>query len=276
MGPSCVSNPAVSPTDDVVGAGALDGRRDRRLVVQARHVADAHGVAGSELEAEEVLERAGQSRAPFVGGHAGELDVVDQDPAGVRLVELGEQFHQRRLACAVLADDGDDSAGGQFEIHIVQHEAIGPGISERDVLEADALGEAGGHGQVGRRDERRRRSPRARRAVWRRPSRCRAGNRSRRPWRRCRPTSATRPPAPATRRPPTHGGPRTRRRPRRRRRRRKPPRPACATQPNPNGPPTPDRTSAPTPARRSVAKRSPMPITRTSLPGVAVVAVVNR
>src|SRR5207245_1570062 len=64
------------PNDDVVGAGAADGRHDRGLVVQPRHVADAHGVAGAELETEEVLEGAGQPRAPQVGGHAGELDAV--------------------------------------------------------------------------------------------------------------------------------------------------------------------------------------------------------
>ena len=142
------------PTDDVVGAGAADGRHDRGLVVQPRHVADAHGVAGPELEAEEVLERARQPRAPLVRGHAGQLDAVHQDPAGGRLVELGEELHQRRLAGAVLADDGDDRAGGQLEIHIVQHQALGAGIGERDVLEADAVSEPRGHGQVGRCDQR--------------------------------------------------------------------------------------------------------------------------
>ncbi len=111
-------------------------------------------MAGLELEPEEVLERAGQPRAPFVGRHAGQLDAVDQDPARVRLVELGQEFDERRLAGAVLADDGDDRAGRQFEIYVVQHEPIGSGIGERDMLEADALREARGHGPVGRGDER--------------------------------------------------------------------------------------------------------------------------
>ena len=38
---------------------------DRRLVVEPRHVAEADRLAGAELEAEEVLERAGQALAPL-------------------------------------------------------------------------------------------------------------------------------------------------------------------------------------------------------------------
>ena len=64
VGPSWVSSPAGSCVDHVVGAGPVDRRADRRLVVEPRHVAQADGVPGAELEPEEVLERAGQPRAP--------------------------------------------------------------------------------------------------------------------------------------------------------------------------------------------------------------------
>src|SRR5690349_19354996 len=52
--------------DDIVGAGAADGGGDRNLVVETRHVADADTVTRRELEAEEILERAGEFRAPRV------------------------------------------------------------------------------------------------------------------------------------------------------------------------------------------------------------------
>ena len=72
-------------------------------------------------------------------------------------------------------------------------------------------------------------------------------------------------------------GPTTPRRPRRRRtRRRRPPRPACATRHSPIAPRPPAGTSAPTPPGGGPTRRSPMPVTRTSLPGGAVVAVANR
>ena len=143
--------PRDQPADDVAGAGPAEGRHDRGLVVQPWHVADPHAVAGPELEAEEVLKRPRQPRAPLVRGHAGQRNAVNQDPAGGRFVELGEKFHQRRLARAVLAYDGDDVAGGQIEVHVVQHKAVGPGVGERDVLEADAPCDPRRHRQVGRR-----------------------------------------------------------------------------------------------------------------------------
>ena len=147
VGPSCVSRPDGRRDDDVVGAGALDGRDDGRLVVQARHVAEADGLARAELEAEEVLERAGQARPPLVGGHAGERRVVDEDRARRRLVHLRQQLDQRRLAGAVLADDGDDRAGRQRQRHVVEHQARRARVGERHVLEADAAASAGGTGR---------------------------------------------------------------------------------------------------------------------------------
>ena len=45
------------PIHDIVGTGAANGGDDGGLVVEPGHITDAHGVAGPELEAEEVLER---------------------------------------------------------------------------------------------------------------------------------------------------------------------------------------------------------------------------
>ena len=122
VGPSCVSRPDGRRATTSSAPRAIDGRDDRGLVVQARHVAEADRLAGAELEAEEILERAGQPRAPLVGRHARERRVVHEDRARRRLVHLREQLDQRRLAGAVLADDGDDRAGGQRQRHVVEHE----------------------------------------------------------------------------------------------------------------------------------------------------------
>ena len=216
VGPSCVSRPDGSRATTSSAPARSTAVDDRRLVVQARHVAEADGVARAELEAEEVLERAGQPRAPLVGRHARQRRVVDEDRARRRLVHLRQQLDQRRLAGAVLADDGDDRAGGQRQRHVVEHEARRARVGERHVLEADAAGAA--RRAPADRPTRRAtpRSPRARRGAASRPSRSRAGIRSRRPSRRCRPTGASRRRAPAARRRPARAGPTTRTRPRRR------------------------------------------------------------
>ena len=74
--------PRRQPLDDVAGAGPLDGAGDGRLVVETRLVADADGVAGGQLEAEEVLERAGQAGPPRRRRDRRQVDAVDGDPPG--------------------------------------------------------------------------------------------------------------------------------------------------------------------------------------------------
>ena len=65
----------------------------------------------------------------------GEVDAVDLDAPRGRVVEPGQQLDQGGLAGAVLADDGHDGAGGQVEGDVVEHEAVGPGVAERHVVE---------------------------------------------------------------------------------------------------------------------------------------------
>src|SRR5690348_1183315 len=56
--------------DDIGCTRALDGRTYGDRVIHARNVAYAHRVLGTELELVEILERAGEPRAPRVGVHA--------------------------------------------------------------------------------------------------------------------------------------------------------------------------------------------------------------
>ena len=75
---------------------------------------------------------------------------------------------------------------------------------------------------------------------------------------------------------PARAGRTIRTRPRRHRRSRRSPRPARATTPSPSARAATGPYQRSHAARRSAIRRSPMPVTRTSLPGGAVVAMVNR
>ncbi len=59
--------PERQPCDHIFGARPSDGGGDGRPIVEAGEVADADGVSGAEFEAEEILERAGEARAPLRG-----------------------------------------------------------------------------------------------------------------------------------------------------------------------------------------------------------------
>ena len=259
--------PGRQPLDHVVRSGPLDGRDHRGLVVEAGHIADAHGMARPELEPEEILKRAGEPRPPFVGAHAREVDAIHQDATAGRLVQPAQELHERGLAGAVLADDGDHRAGLQIQADIVEHAALRARIGEGHVLEADALRRAAPAPAHRRARPATRRSPRARPGAASRRARSRAGSRSRPPWRRCTPTAASPRPAPAAHCPGV----------------------ACEPEETNTTAPTyaapkiahasvchsalPQRAAATGPyqrshaSRRSATSRSPMPVTRTSLPG---------
>ena len=138
-GPSWVSRPVGQPVDDVLGAGPRDGRLGGRPVVQPVEVPDPDRLLGTQLEAEEVLEGAGQAVPPQGHGHRREVDAVDLDAPRGRVVEPGEQLDQGGLPGAVVTDDGDDSTGGQVEGDVVEDQAVGPGVAERHVVERDPV-----------------------------------------------------------------------------------------------------------------------------------------
>ena len=118
---------------------------------QPGEVADPDAVERTQLEAEEVLERAAQPGPPLRHRQRGQVDAVDLDAPAVGRVHPGEQLDQRGLAGAVLADDGDDRAGGQVEADVVEHQPVGARVAERHVVEADAVVEAVGRRAVGAR-----------------------------------------------------------------------------------------------------------------------------
>ena len=253
-------------------------RRRRRRAAARRRARPTWRAA--QLEAEEVLERAGQARrATRRPACAPASAPSTRMRAARRLVELGQQLDQRRLAGAVLADERDDRAGRQVEVDVVEHQPLGARVGERHVVEADAVVRAGrapagrrsatsdggvvlepgqapgavepdaaqeadladGRADVGRQPRARRRAPAAR-----------------------RPAAASRPDGHE------HDGADVGQR-------RTPPTPACATARCAQRAAR-DRAvpRAPTPRGARATSAAPMPVTRTSLPGGAVVAVTNR
>ena len=97
------------PRDDIASAAAIDGRPHGRTHRRCAARRRGRRSAGRGTRSG----RSPETPRPFAiamrsAEHARERHVVDQDGTCRRLVHLGEQFDQRRLAGAVLADDGHD------------------------------------------------------------------------------------------------------------------------------------------------------------------------
>jgi hypothetical protein len=141
LGPSWVSRPRRSarPRRRLPRGRPRRRSRARRRAAAGRR---APRCGARQLEAEEVLEGAGQARAP--GLHRHRARGRRRRPGcgrARRLVEAAEQLHQGRLAGAVLADDRDHAPGFELEVDVLEHQAVGAGVGERHALQADALGE---------------------------------------------------------------------------------------------------------------------------------------
>ena len=87
-------------------------------------------VAQRQLEAHEVLEHGGDAAPPVVEVEPAQVDAVDLDRAAGRVVQPAQQLGQRRLAGAVLADDGQRPPGRDREVEPVEHERPA-GVAER-------------------------------------------------------------------------------------------------------------------------------------------------
>ena len=92
-----------------------------------------------EVVAHEVLEDDAHAAAQLLEVVFAEVVAVEQDAALVRVVEPGQQLHQRRLAGAVLADQRHHLARLQGEAEMADRPALGAGIDEADILEHEAV-----------------------------------------------------------------------------------------------------------------------------------------
>ena len=111
-------------------------------VLQYRHVA----------EEAQVLERA---RDPAlddeVRRQTGDVLAEEQDVPAVGRVHAGDQVEERRLAGAVRADQGDDAAGLDAEVHVLDRGDAAEGLEQLLDLEHRRSGlelARGGHAQI--------------------------------------------------------------------------------------------------------------------------------
>ena len=77
-----------------------------------------------QVVVDEVLEDRAEPPLPRRGREAPDVDAVDRDPAGLRLVQAREQLHERRLAGAVQPDDRERAAGGNRQVEVAQDEPV--------------------------------------------------------------------------------------------------------------------------------------------------------
>src|SRR6185436_13429312 len=107
----------ITPSQDGVeareirGAGVRergeDGGVRRGIRLGARCSLRRDVVAQWQLEADEVLEDRGDAAPPRVEVEIAQVDSIDLDRSGLRIVEPAQQLGERGLARAVLADDGE-------------------------------------------------------------------------------------------------------------------------------------------------------------------------
>src|SRR5439155_22743580 len=64
--------------------------------------------------------------------HAGEADgpTVKADLTGIGRLDAGDDSHQRRFAGAVFADHGEDFAGRDFDVNVVERPHSGEGLAQ--------------------------------------------------------------------------------------------------------------------------------------------------
>ena len=123
--------------DELVRLRSARGRLDRldRRVREAEGDVVAHGGREEERVLRDDADLAPQ-RAP---ADAANVDAVDEDAAGGRVVEARHEGGERRLAGARMADQRDRATGREVELDLLEHRPL-RFVAERDALEADGTG----------------------------------------------------------------------------------------------------------------------------------------
>ena len=125
---------------ELFGAGRFERLPDN--VVRRASWSDV--VADRQFEADEVLEHRGDPRTPGLEIEVPHVDSVDLNGALLRVVQAAEQLGDRRLAGAVLTDDGEGPSGRNRKLEAIEYRRSA-GIRKPHVMEADAMsGLAGG------------------------------------------------------------------------------------------------------------------------------------
>ena len=120
-------------------ADALELLAHAPLDLVRRHLlaleAEADVLADAQVREQRVALEDGVGR-PLVGGQAGHVLAVDQDLAGVGLLEAGDHPQGRRLAAARGAEQGEELAAGELEVEVVDGDEVAEAL--RDPFQPDA------------------------------------------------------------------------------------------------------------------------------------------
>ena len=116
----------------------------RWLIAAGRDASDRDIVARREVVAHEILEDDADAAAQVLDVVFAEVMTVEQYTALVRVVQAGQQLHQRGLARAVLADQRHDLPRPEREAQMAHRPVRGAGIDETDILEDETLAQRPG------------------------------------------------------------------------------------------------------------------------------------
>jgi hypothetical protein len=108
-----------------------------RAVVPCLDASHRDVFGGRQVVAHEVLEDDPDVRAQRLQVVLAKVVAVEKDPPLVRVIEPREQLHERRLAGAVLAHEGQDLTRAERERQVAHGPAVRPGVAEAHVLERE-------------------------------------------------------------------------------------------------------------------------------------------
>src|SRR5713101_59010 len=129
--------PLWKPGDELGRAGLSAGDLDPLAVVDVLHVAEPDVFRRGRLVGDVVLEHRTDLGAELVGVEVLDVDPIDQDPAGVGVVQAADQLEQGRLAGAVPADYGQRLARLDSEAEVGQRVGLSARVGECHVVKAD-------------------------------------------------------------------------------------------------------------------------------------------
>ncbi len=121
---------------EVVRFGAAGG--GEHVLIAGAESAVADVVQGIGAEQHRILGHQGDRRTQVGRVECGQVEVIDQNPSGLRVVEAQQQLQDGALAGTRGADQGDRFAGSDMQVEAHQCRGVGTrGVSKIDPLEAD-------------------------------------------------------------------------------------------------------------------------------------------
>jgi len=133
----------------VVRARAEGRRCDSRVVGRQARVAHPDVLPGRHVVAGVVLKNDADFPAQRRAVEAAQIDAVERDGAGRRVVEAAQQFHQGGLPRPVLPDQRNDLPGPNGQADVMEHHFRARRVAEPHPVEHDPLFHGPGNGSRG-------------------------------------------------------------------------------------------------------------------------------